>query len=60
MYNSIIEFAFQNLTKNGSLYLELHEKYSDQILALFDEQQWSAHVENDYDKKPRFIIAQRR
>ena len=60
MYNSIIEFAFQNLTKNGSLYLELHEKYSDQILALFDEQQWSAHVENDYDKKPRFIIAHKR
>ena len=58
MYSSIIEFASQKLTKNGSLYLELHENYSQQILALFDEQKWSAHIENDYDKKPRFIVAQ--
>lgn len=60
MYNSIIEFASQKLTKNGYLYLELHENYSQQILALFDEQKWSAHIENDYDKKSRFIIAQQR
>lgn len=60
MYNSIIEFASQQLTENGHLYLELHEKYSQQILALFDEQNWSARIENDYDKKPRFIIAQQR
>lgn len=60
MYNSIIEFASQKLTKNGYLYLELHENYSQQILALFDEQKWSAHIENDYDKKSRFIVAQQR
>ncbi|MDZ7658901.1 peptide chain release factor N(5)-glutamine methyltransferase [Fodinibius sp.] len=58
MYNSIIEFASQKLKENGYLYLELHENYSQQILALFDEQKWSARIENDYDKKPRFIIAQ--
>jgi release factor glutamine methyltransferase len=60
MYSSIIEFASQNLTKNGCLYLELHENYSQQILALFDEHKWSARIENDYDKNPRFIIAQQR
>ncbi|PAU94091.1 protein-(glutamine-N5) methyltransferase, release factor-specific [Aliifodinibius salipaludis] len=60
MYNSIIEFASQKLTENGYLYLELHEKYSQEILAIFDEQNWSARIENDYDKKPRFIIAQQR
>ena len=60
MYNSIIEFASRKLTENGYLYLELHENYSQEILALFDEQKWSAHIENDYDKKSRFIIAQQR
>lgn len=60
MYNSIIKFASQKLTENGYLYLELHEKYSQQILALFDEQNWSASIKNDYDKKPRFLIAQQR
>ncbi len=60
MYNSIIEFASQQLKENGHLYLELHENYSQQILALFDKQKWSARIENDYDKKPRFIIAQQR
>ena len=60
MYNNIIEFASQKLTNNGSLYLELHENYSQQILDLFNDQKWSARIENDYDKKPRFIIAQHR
>ncbi|WP_445666576.1 peptide chain release factor N(5)-glutamine methyltransferase [Fodinibius sp. AD559] len=60
MYTSIIEFASQKLTENGHLYLELHENYSQQILELFNAQKWSARIENDYDKKPRFIIAQQR
>ena len=60
MYNSIIEFASQKLTENGFLYLELHENYSQQILALFEEKKWSARIKNDYDNKPRFIIAQQR
>ncbi|MEL7832629.1 peptide chain release factor N(5)-glutamine methyltransferase [Fodinibius sp. Rm-B-1B1-1] len=59
MYKSIINFAYQHLSPNGYLYLELHEKYSDEILDLFDTQKWSARVEKDYDQKPRFIVANR-
>lgn len=59
MYKSIIDFAYQHLSSNGYLYLELHEKYSKEILKLFDAKKWSARVEKDYDKKPRFIIANR-
>jgi release factor glutamine methyltransferase len=57
MYLSIITFADENLTPSGHLYLEIHENYSQQLLDLFDEKNWAAHIENDYDKKPRFIIA---
>lgn len=59
MYGSIIHFAEENLTTAGSLYLELHERYSEQILDLFDKDTWSAKIHKDYDKKPRFIIAER-
>lgn len=59
MYGSIIQFANDNLADEGSLYLELHEKYSEKILDFFDQNLWSAHIKKDYDKKPRFIIAKR-
>ncbi len=57
MYNNIIDFAHQTLADNGMLYLELHEKYGEKILSLFDQKSWSATLHKDYDKKPRFIIA---
>ncbi|HEX6981347.1 MAG TPA: peptide chain release factor N(5)-glutamine methyltransferase [Balneolaceae bacterium] len=59
MYKKIIEFALSNLSKSGSLYLELHEHYSSEILALFDDEKWDSRISEDYDKKPRFIIAAR-
>lgn len=57
MYGSIIRFANKNLSNDGTLYLELHEHYSEEILALFAQDSWNARIEKDYDKKPRFIIA---
>lgn len=59
MYGSIISYAQKNLSQKGTLYLELHEQYSTEILDLFDRNNWSAQVQKDYDKKPRFIIAKR-
>lgn len=58
MYGSIIRIAEEHLSERGSLYLELHENYSEKILALFKEDLWSARIHKDYDKKPRFIIAE--
>lgn len=60
MYGCIISYADQNLSVEGTLYLELHEKYSEQILSLFNRDRWSAVIQKDYDKKPRFIVAKRR
>ena len=59
MYHHIIRFAEQNLDAEGTLYLELHENYSDEILALFEANLWSATIKEDYDQKPRFIKAQK-
>lgn len=58
IYGSIIQFAKDNLSDKGWLYLELHENYSDEILSFFDTDLWSAHLKKDYDNKPRFIIAE--
>jgi release factor glutamine methyltransferase len=58
MYGHIIQFAEQKLSSEGTLYLELHENYSSEILALFDQNSWSATIIEDYDDKPRFIRAQ--
>lgn len=57
MYGSIIDFGTENLVEGGALYLELHERYADQILSLFDENSWEAAIRKDYDNKPRFIVA---
>ncbi|MDZ7682985.1 MAG: peptide chain release factor N(5)-glutamine methyltransferase [Fodinibius sp.] len=59
MYGKIIQFAERNLTAKGMLYLELHENYSDDILSLFETNSWSATIQNDYDQKPRFIVAKK-
>ena len=57
MYGSIIQFAQKNLADDGMLYLEIHEEYSQKIINLFDEDNWAATIQEDYDKKPRFITA---
>ncbi len=57
MYGSIIRFAEEKLAEEGTLYLEIHEKYSEQIRALFNPERWQCEVSNDYENKARFIIA---
>lgn len=57
MYGSVIDFAENYLHDQGMLYLEVHEKYGEQIQQLFDDTRWKTSLLKDYDKKPRFIIA---
>ncbi|MGK7368703.1 MAG: peptide chain release factor N(5)-glutamine methyltransferase [Candidatus Halalkalibacterium sp. M3_1C_030] len=57
MYGSVIEFSEDYLQHRGMLYLEVHEKYGEQIQKLFDDTRWETQLVKDYDKKPRFIIA---
>lgn len=57
MYGSIIHFCEQHLKIGGSLYLEIHENHHQTIRALFDGSHWKSSLQKDYQKKPRFIIA---
>jgi len=57
MYGSIIQFAESHLRASGTLYLEIHEHYAEQISALFNSNNWKTNIQEDYDRKPRFVIA---
>lgn len=57
MYGSILQFAENNLSPEGMLYLELHEYFAEQIQQLFDQKDWKTNLRKDYDKKDRFLIA---
>lgn len=57
MYQNIIDYAAQNLTPGGALYLELNASHSDLIMNLFASEKWTSSLIKDYDKKPRFIQA---
>lgn len=55
MYGNVIDCAAAHLGNQGQLYLEIHERYSDIILSLFDPEKWSVSLHKDYENKPRFI-----
>lgn len=57
MYGSIINFSASNLHKEGLLYLEVHEDYSELVVSLLNEKKWTASLVKDYEAKPRFVIA---
>ncbi|MFY0684208.1 MAG: peptide chain release factor N(5)-glutamine methyltransferase [Balneola sp.] len=57
MYGAIETFCFKNLSKNGTLYLELHESYSSEVKDLFTSRNWNAEIAKDLDEKDRFLVA---
>jgi len=59
MYRNIVSFSEQWLKKGGVLYLEIHELYANALLTLFDDSGWNADLLKDYEKKSRFIIAEK-
>lgn len=58
MYGSIIEFSEHHLEEDGRLYLEIHERHSENMLSLFSNSHWKTTLQKDYQRKPRFILAQ--
>ena len=59
MYSTIRDLAAQKLSEKGMLFLELHEKYSSEVLSLFSNPHWNAKLAFDYSNKPRFLIAKK-
>lgn len=59
MYGSIEEFCSKHLARDGVLYLEVHESYSEEVASLFKLRNWTAKSIKDLDGKPRFLIVQK-
>lgn len=57
MYGHIIACSEKHLKPGGTLYLEIHEQHSATVRQLFDGAHWQAELLKDYDRKPRFIVA---
>lgn len=57
VYASVISLAAANLTKNGKLFLEIHEKMGSEILSLLPGTQWKKTLTDDYSMRNRIIIA---
>lgn len=55
MYGAIEIFCSKYLSKTGSLYLELHEDYSQEVAELFVQKNWHTKLTKDLDEKDRFL-----
>ncbi|MEX0609731.1 MAG: peptide chain release factor N(5)-glutamine methyltransferase [Balneolaceae bacterium] len=60
MYGAIEQFSANHLSKNGNVYLELHENYAHEVKAIFESKNWKASLIQDYSEKARFLSANRK
>ena len=59
MYGAIEKLSTQLLSKNGALFLELHEDTAQEVQELYVESNWGVNLKNDYGNKPRFLLAKK-
>jgi len=59
MYGAIEGFCSKHLAEDGILYLEVHENYSEEVVTLFNQRNWSAKSIKDLDGKSRFLTIQK-
>lgn len=59
IYGAIEQFCDLHLKENGTLFLELHEHYAEEVVSLFSSTGWSSQLQKDYDGKNRFLIAKK-
>lgn len=55
IYSAIKELAETILQNQGRLYLEINERFGDEVLSVFDTPKWQAEIIVDYAGKDRFI-----
>jgi release factor glutamine methyltransferase len=59
MYQALETLSSNFLAQSGTVFLELHENHSQEVLHIFQESNWSANIKNDYEGKPRFLRAKK-
>ena len=56
-YQNILEFSKEHLSKDGIIFLEIHEKYGNEIKAIFESNHFQAEIKKDIFGKDRMIVA---
>ncbi len=56
-YQHILAFSKKHLTKDGIIFLEIHEKFGKETKALFDSNHFHAEIKKDIFGKERMIVA---
>ncbi|MBO6584487.1 MAG: peptide chain release factor N(5)-glutamine methyltransferase [Gracilimonas sp.] len=59
MYGALEQLSSGVLSADGTVFLELHEDNSGEVLDLFEQANWSAELKNDYGQKTRFLKAKK-
>ena len=59
VYSAIRDVATVWLKPEGWLFLEIHEDFGSEILALFSGENWRSEIKKDASKKDRFIACKR-
>ncbi|NQX91923.1 MAG: peptide chain release factor N(5)-glutamine methyltransferase [Flavobacteriales bacterium] len=58
-YSLLRDFAETNLKINGRIFLEIHEDFSKEVMALFESDKWTQiDLFHDLQNKPRMVSAQ--
>lgn len=55
-YNKIEKFCRSHLKKEGKIYLEVNEKYAEEVLKLFIEKKWVGKIVKDMHDKRRMVV----
>ncbi len=58
-YEMIAAFGKAHLKENGKIFMETHEQLAEETAALFNNDHYSAMIENDLQGKQRMVIATR-
>ena len=53
-YRAILKFAKKHLVKNGSIYLEINDKYAEDLKNIFSD--YKFRIKKDFYDKKRFLI----
>ena len=56
-FRKIALFATTHLNKNGKIYVELNEKYAEEVALIFKSQSFIAEIKKDFYGKERMIRA---
>lgn len=59
MYSALRSLSTEIVKPNGSIFLELNERFGNEVRDTFQTELWAPKLVKDYDSKDRFLVAQK-